>query len=385
MGSFRFRAAASNPLLYMLVLCGTLGFLVSPVDAVNKYAGEFLKIGAGARAIGMGGAFIAVADDASTAYWNPAGLAYVGSREILFQHSEMFGNAADYNYGSIVWPLHSESGGKSDRRAAIGISLVQLGISDIPVTPGLEDLRPGIDFEDNDGDPSTSLPSENNGRWDPGERLFLDDSSFSLQSANDWALFFTYGRPLGDKLTVGGSAKVIYRTLPGIGSSHTAYGAGLDAGITYTVNNQLTLAAVARDFTTTIMVWDTDTSERISPSFVLGGQFTTALAPLHVLTLAVDVPFDFDGSTLEQRFGGDGPNGISGTINVGAEYWYHNTLALRTGMMGRNLTFGGGLRHNRLGADYAAVFNRFFGTDAIDFAGDADLDVTHRISGSYNF
>jgi hypothetical protein len=37
-------------------------------------AASFLKIGAGARAIALGGAFVAVADDASAGYWNPAGL-----------------------------------------------------------------------------------------------------------------------------------------------------------------------------------------------------------------------------------------------------------------------------------------------------------------------
>lgn len=37
-------------------------------------AASFLKIGAGAKAISLGGAFVAVADDASAGYWNPAGL-----------------------------------------------------------------------------------------------------------------------------------------------------------------------------------------------------------------------------------------------------------------------------------------------------------------------
>ncbi len=37
-------------------------------------AASFLKIGVGARAVALGGAFVAVADDASAGYWNPAGL-----------------------------------------------------------------------------------------------------------------------------------------------------------------------------------------------------------------------------------------------------------------------------------------------------------------------
>jgi len=45
----------------------------------------FLKLGVG-RATGMGDAFVAIADDASAAYWNPAGLALLKNREILLNH-----------------------------------------------------------------------------------------------------------------------------------------------------------------------------------------------------------------------------------------------------------------------------------------------------------
>ena len=45
-----------------------------PFEKVGTYAAQFLKIGVSARAIGMGGAFTAVADDATSIYWNPAGM-----------------------------------------------------------------------------------------------------------------------------------------------------------------------------------------------------------------------------------------------------------------------------------------------------------------------
>lgn len=354
--------------------------------AADKYAGEFLHVGAGARALGMGGAFVAVADDASAAWWNPAGLSFLPYKEILYMHAEQFGSAVNYDYGSFVWPLAQEG----TRRPAAALSLVRLGVSDIPVTPDVESLRPGIDFQDDDGDPSTNLPTENNGRWDPGERLFLDSSGFGTQGANDWALFLSYGRPFGSRLTAGASLKVVYRSLPDIGGSRTAYGAGLDAGITFAPRSNVTLGIVARDVTTTFMHWDTGTNESVSPNFVVGGQYTASIAPQHALTVALDVPFNFDGNTPDQRFGvsaepGNGRSGLSGTFHVGAEYWFHNTVALRSGMMGRDLTFGAGLRHQHLGADYAAVFDRVFGSNTDGFVGDDNLDVSHRISASYNF
>src|SRR5262249_228129 len=63
----------------------------------DKSAGGFLRVPAGARAVGMGGAFVALADDGSAPFWNPAGLALLGAREILYQHAEQFGGAANYD------------------------------------------------------------------------------------------------------------------------------------------------------------------------------------------------------------------------------------------------------------------------------------------------
>lgn len=382
MGLLSTRAAARFHLT-LAILTAVAVFPPATAEARDKYAAEYLKVPVGARAVGMGGAFTAVADDATAAYWNPAGLSFLTYKEVYFQHASMFSAAVQYNYGSLALPLKKEG----DLRPALAISLIQLGVGDIPVTGDAQSLRPGIDFEDGDGDPSTNLPTERNGVWDPGERLFLDESQFTLQSNNDWALLFSYARPFGSKFTAGANLKVLYRTLPDINSgSINAWGAGLDAGLTFQPSRKITLSAVAYDLTTTIMVWSTDTKEYVSPSFALGGAYTTQLAPMHMLTLALDLPFDWDGQTIDQRYGTSDPySGLSGTINFGAEYWYHDTLALRTGMMGRDLTAGAGIRYKRIGADYAALFNRFFSTDDSDFAGDADLGVSHRISGSYNF
>jgi len=382
-GRGRLARIALFAILFTLPLAG--------LARADKYAGEFLRVPAGARAVGMGGAFVALADDGSAPFWNPAGLALLGAREILYQHAEQFGGAANYDFGSFSFPIAKE--GKRSQTAAV--SLIRLGVDDIPVTPDPAGLRPGIDFEDDDGDPSTNLPTEGNGRWDPGERLFLDAGSFRFASANDWALLGSYARPFGDKFTAGASIKVVYRTLPDYTGNINAWGAGLDAGMTYTATDKLRLGFVAHDLTTTYMAWDGGAREHVPPQFTVGGKYDLAISTQHALTLALDIPFDFQGHETDQYFGvgiktdsagvATGAGGLSGTFHAGAEYRYRNALALRTGMMGRDLTFGAGFHHDKIGVDYAAVFSRFFGSDVSGFSGDGNLDVTHRISGSYRF
>ena len=65
----------------------------------------FDDMGIGARPLGMGGAFVAVADDANAAMYNPAGLGYMTVAEAGFTHVRMFSGVVNYNYAGIVLPL----------------------------------------------------------------------------------------------------------------------------------------------------------------------------------------------------------------------------------------------------------------------------------------
>ncbi len=57
---------------------------------VGTAVGQFLEISPSARAEGMGSAFIAVADDPSAMYYNPAGLAWQLRRQLSFSHAVYF-------------------------------------------------------------------------------------------------------------------------------------------------------------------------------------------------------------------------------------------------------------------------------------------------------
>src|SRR6185369_14383012 len=59
-----------------LVFAGPAG-AANIFEKVGTFDGQFLKIGVGARAEGMGGAFVGVADDATALFWNAAGIARI--------------------------------------------------------------------------------------------------------------------------------------------------------------------------------------------------------------------------------------------------------------------------------------------------------------------
>lgn len=63
--------------------------ITSPAFAVGEAGAISLTIPPGARANGMGHAFVAVADDATAAWWNPGGLAFTGRKNVGLMHSQL--------------------------------------------------------------------------------------------------------------------------------------------------------------------------------------------------------------------------------------------------------------------------------------------------------
>jgi hypothetical protein len=68
----------------------------------------FLKIGIGARPSGMGGAFVAIADDLNALYWNPAGLAQITRNEFSATYLQWF-EGINMQYLGFVYPLKNKS------------------------------------------------------------------------------------------------------------------------------------------------------------------------------------------------------------------------------------------------------------------------------------
>ena len=72
---------------YLLLLLGAQ-CLAQSVSKTGTTAGQFLKIGVGARAIAMGGAYAAVSNEASALYWNPAGLSKINGNQLFLDHQD---------------------------------------------------------------------------------------------------------------------------------------------------------------------------------------------------------------------------------------------------------------------------------------------------------
>src|SRR5215510_2370911 len=73
---------------------------------------DVLKIPVGARAVGMGEAYVAQADDVSSLYWNPAGLALMQERQASFMYDQMYQDLKFQN-ANIGIPLENGAIGGS--------------------------------------------------------------------------------------------------------------------------------------------------------------------------------------------------------------------------------------------------------------------------------
>src|SRR5512135_545573 len=74
-----------------------------------KYAGEFLTLGVGGRALAMGGATVALANDVTAGYWNPAALALIDYPEMMLMHNEQFAGLVNNDYGAVAIPFGTDA------------------------------------------------------------------------------------------------------------------------------------------------------------------------------------------------------------------------------------------------------------------------------------
>lgn len=221
------------------ILCSLIVFLGCIYEAqaqTPKFVNEFLNIGVGARSHGMFGSMSAHVDDITAGYWNPAGLARIDKKaQAVAMHANWFGGISNYDYISYGKQLDP------DKKSFGSLSFIRLGVDNIPNTLNLIGPDGSINY-----DQVTSF------------------------SAADYALFASYAQALGGSsspFTIGGSVKVIRRTIGSFGGS---WGFGADLGIQYR-SDRFALGVMARDVTSTFNAWSFNLDDNEKAQFLATG------------------------------------------------------------------------------------------------------------------
>ncbi|MBF0431648.1 MAG: hypothetical protein HQK83_10235 [Fibrobacteria bacterium] len=285
----------------------------------------------GARAFGMGGAFVAIANDATTTYWNPAGLAQIN--DITFSETNWLltdVEGVNVNYLDAVFPIK-------------GIGTIAGGWL----------LQHALLEEKNGGEVRENT-------W--------NESSFSLAA----------GRELWNKLWIFERTSVGFSLNRHVITTSTdANGAGLgfDLGLWTAFPYGISLAMVARSIATDMM------GDKISPEYKVGLGYTF-IHPMHRVTVAADVASKQDVEYEEGVQGADVFLGSNYKWFGGLEYcfmyqdWW---VGLRGGAnrmfvseRGNTvITAGGGFGYGGMDLNYA------WQTNTED---EFSLGMTHRIS-----
>jgi hypothetical protein len=286
----------------------------------------------GARALGMGGAFVAIADDATATYWNPAGLGRLNS--ITFSETNWIlaeVEGVNVNYLNAVFPLK-----------------------------GIGTIAGGWLFQH-------GLLEQGREHTEEYRKTSWNESSFSLAA----------GRELWDKLWIFEHTSVGFSLNRHLISAERDNGAGVgfDLGFYTAFPFGISWAVVARSVATDMM------GDKISPEYKTGLGYTFAL-PMHRVTLAADiaskegVEYEKDVTAADvfldanyKWFGGleycflyqDWKVGIRGGANSLLISERGNTV----------ITAGGGFGYSGINLDYAWQTNT---------QTDKSLGMTHRIT-----
>ena len=325
-------------LVLIFILCHCFSHSIMAASKA-KYGGEFMTIGVGGRALGLGGAYAALASDITAGYWNPAGLSSIMYPQVSLMHDERFADIVNYDYGAVAIPVGPLS--------TLALSVIRLGVDDIPNTQ-----RAGVDANGN------HLPID---QWQNFDHL--DPANIYYFNSADWAIYVSYARKVNDQFSYGANLKIVRREM----DIASATGIGFDVAARYSPYKNLVFGGNFQDVTTTLIAWSTGTEELILPTLKLGSAyFIDALSGRFAPAVDVDVRFENRKSASNAHIGA-----MSFDFHSGLEFDFKNIFAVRVGYSDiGSLNFGAGIHLPKFDIDYS--FAKFNNVD--------QLGNTHRIS-----
>ena len=254
------------------------------------------SIGAGSRAIGLGRAYVSIADDASSPYWNAATLRNVQRAQLMFMYMPVFGDftGADYVYFGAVYPTLNAG--------ALGLGFQRIGTS--------FDVYDELSRPTGEGDYSES------------QLLF----SYAFERHSKWVL---------GSLAAGGSFKIVSQKV----DPFTSTAPGVDIGLRWIPEAlpALSVGLNLQDISGAEHKLDaaTDVTYRTT---MLGAGWKQVFS---------------NGSALRLLFQVDLPEKADSRYHAGAEYAFARYLSLRAGYDEGNISFGVGVIVSAFGFDYA--------------------------------
>jgi long-subunit fatty acid transport protein len=243
-------------------------------------AAQFLKIGVGGRASAMGEAFVAVANDASALYWNPAGLVQFTNDQLIFSHNNWVVDISHDFFGAVY---------HLDQTNAFGVSVTSLNMEDMPVTTEFAPFGTGEYF-----------------------------------GYSDLAVAVTYSRKMTEQFSFGGTIKYMEETLDKL----KMRGVMIDLGTYYWTGLGSTRFAVTVS----------NFGNQLAPDgeVVLVGKRTKSewqsFSPPTVFRIGFAFePYQTDEHMITTSIQLNHPNDNSENVVMGAEYKWKSLLYLRGG------------------------------------------------------
>jgi len=264
-------------------------------------AGVLLRFGLDARAIGMGGAFTAQADNASAFYWNPAGMDAAGRVQLGGMYSIMNYDRR-YQYAAVTIPL--------SWLGSIGFSWIGMSIDN-------------IDGRDAYGNAEGTFADAQHAFHVSYSRVIIGRKNKSAASFD----YFSYARfskssesfDRGFTLAFGANAKYLSHSL----AHEKADGFGFDAGLLASYADVVRLGVNVRDITSS-WKWESGLKEEFPLCIRAGAALGGGSLPFTAV---------FDAEFLEHQ---------DPTFYGGGEIWLRY-LALRSGY-NQGFVFGGSVR-----------------------------------------
>ncbi|HUN66760.1 MAG TPA: PorV/PorQ family protein [Bacteroidota bacterium] len=300
---------------------------------------QFLKIGSGARAEGMGEAFTAVANDASTLYWNPAGITQFTQNELVVAHCDYVVDISHEYFGGVY---------HIDPSNAVGLSVISLHMPDMPVTTETQPFGTGRYF-----------------------------------SFGDVAVGATYSRRMTDQFSFGVTVRYVEETLDMIKMGGTL----VDLGTFYwTGLGSARFAVVVSNF-------GADVSPSGSVTELNGTEVSSfqSFSPPTIFKLgfAMD-PIEDEHNRLTTSLELHHPNDNAENLHLGLEYQWERWLWLRGGLMrtiGQRLLEADNSASGDLTLGLGVAIPTSFSEVHFDYAyaNFNELGSVHRISIGLNF